>query len=190
MLVGYARTSTTDQVAGLDAQIDLLRATGCTKIFSEQVSSVTVAKREQLAAVLDFCREGDTLVACKIDRLARSTLHLLEIVDLLERKCVALRVLDFAGSELDTKSPSGRMLLTMFGAFAEFERATLLERQVIGIARAKAAGRYKGRAPTARRLSGQVKELRASGMGTAAIAKQLGISRSSAYRILADVPAA
>ena len=190
MLVGYSRTSTAEQIAGLEGQIEMLGATGCTKIFSEQISSVAVAKREQLAAALDFVREGDTLVACKIDRLARSTLHLLEIVDLLERKGVALRVLDFAGSQLETRSPSGRMLLTMFGAFAEFERAVMKERMVAGVQRARAAGKYKGRAPTARRLSGQVKELRASGMGAAAIAKQLGISRSSAYRILADGPAA
>lgn len=182
-LVGYRRSSTCEQVAGYEAQMALLLATGCTKVFGEMVSSV--AQRDQLAAALDYLREGDVLVVCKIDRLARSTADLLGIVATLEEKGVALRILDFGGSEVDTKSPTGRMLLTMIAAVGEFERAAMLERQRAGIARAKALGRYRGRAPTARRLAPQVHELRASGMGASRIAETLGISRASVHRIIA-----
>ncbi len=184
MLIGYRRSSTSEQIAGYEAQEAKLLATGCTKIFGEMVSSV--AQRDQLAAALDYVREGDMLVVCKIDRLARSTADLLAIVAKLKAKGVGLRILDFGGTEVDTKSPTGRMLLTMFAAVAEFERAVMLERQKIGIAKAKAEGRYRGRAPTARRLAPQVHELRASGIGASAIAERLGISRASVHRIVAE----
>ena len=184
MLIGYRRSSTSEQVAGYEAQEDGLRATGCSKIFSEMVSSV--AQRDQLSAALAFAREGDVLVVCKIDRLARSTADLLGIVAKLEMKGVGLRILDFGGSEVDTKSPTGRMLITMFAAVAEFERAVMLDRQKIGIAKAKAEGRYRGRAPTARRLAPQVHELRASGLGASNIARRLGISRASVHRIVTE----
>lgn len=136
MLIGYARTSTVEQVAGLEAQEASLLATGCQKLFSEQASSV--AQRDQLAAALDFVREGDTLIVTRLDRLARSTADLLGIVAALEAKKVALRIQDFGGSEVDTRSPTGRMLLTMFAAVAEFERAIMLERQRVGMTRARA----------------------------------------------------
>lgn len=187
MLIGYRRSSTSEQVAGYEAQEAALLATGCTKIFGEMVSSV--AQRDQLAAALEWCREGDTLVVARLDRLARSTAHLLAIVADLEGKKVALRILDFGGTEVDTKSPTGRMLLTMFAAVAEFERAVMLERQRAGIARAKSEGRYRGRAPTARRLAPQVCELRASGLGASAIAERLGISRASVHRIVSEAAA-
>lgn len=183
-LIGYRRSSCSDQIAGYEAQHAQLAATGCTKIFGEMVSSV--AQRDQLDAALDYVREGDTLVVCKIDRLARSTADLLAIIAKLEAKGVALRILDFGGSAVDTKSPTGRMLLTMFAAVAEFERSVMLERQRIGIARAKAEGRYHGRAPTARRLAPQVRELLASGIGPTAIAARLNISRASVHRIIAE----
>lgn len=184
MLIGYARTSTVDQVAGLEAQEAALAATGCTKLFCEQASSV--GQRDQLDAALDFVREGDALVVTRLDRLARSTADLLGIVATLEGKKVGLRILDFGGSEVDTRSPTGRMLLTMFAAVAEFERAIMLERQRAGVARARAQGKYKGRAPTARRKAGQVAALKASGLGASAIAAELGISRASVYRVLAE----
>ena len=187
MLIGYARVSTTDQVAGLADQQHGLGATGCTRLFVEQVSSV--AQRDQLALALDFVREGDTLVVTRLDRLARSTVDLLGIVATLEAKQVGLRILDFGGTLVDTKSPTGRMLLTMFAAVAEFERAIMLERQRTGIAKAKAEGRYRGRAPTARRQTSRVAELRASGKGASAIAAEVGISRASVYRILSSGPA-
>lgn len=184
MLIGYARTSTAEQVAGLEAQEALLAATGCNKVFVEQASSV--ARRDGLTAALDYVRDGDTLVVTRLDRLARSTADLLGIVATLEGKEVALRILDFGGSEVDTRSPTGRMLLTMFAAVAEFERAIMLERQRVGVARARAEGKYKGRAPTARRKSGRVLALDAEGLGASAIAAQVGISRASVYRLLAE----
>lgn len=184
MLVAYARVSTSDQVAGLEAQYRDLRATGCTKVFAEQVSSV--AQRDQLVAALEFVREGDTLLITRLDRLARSTSDLLSIIATLERKGIALRILDFGGSEVDTKSPSGRLIVTMFGAVAQFERELLLARQREGIAKAKAEGKYRGRVPTARRKMPQIRELKASGLGASEIAATLQVSRSSVYRALAD----
>ncbi|MEA1015035.1 recombinase family protein [Sphingosinicella sp. LY1275] len=184
MLVGYCRTSTAEQVAGLEAQEAQLLATGCTRLFKETVSSVAV--RAQLAAALDFVREGDALVVTRLDRLARSTTDLLSIIETLERKRVALRICDFGGSEVDTASPTGRMLITMFGAVAEFERALMLLRQKEGIAKAKAEGRYKGRVPTARRKASQMREMREAGLSPSMIAHQLGVSRASVYRILSQ----
>lgn len=184
MDVGYCRTSCAEQVAGLDAQRRDLAATGCTKLFVEQVSSVVV--REQLAAAMEFVREGDTLVVTRLDRLARSTTDLLAIVGTLERKGVGMRILDLGGADVDTRSPTGRMLLTMMAAIAEFERTIMLERQKVGVAKAKADGRYRGRVPTARRQSRRVVELHRSGKGASAIATEVGISRASVYRILAD----
>ena len=182
MLIGYCRTSTAEQVAGLDAQRDQIGALECNKIFIEQVSSV--AERPQLQAALDFVREGDTLVVTKLDRLARSTTDLLNIVQKLDAKGVALRILDFGGSAVDTKSPSGRFLLTMFAAMAQFEREVMLQRQREGIAAAKAQGKYKGRKPTAREKSEDVKRLHSEGIGPTQIAKQLGMGRASVYRII------
>lgn len=183
MKIGYCRTSTTEQVAGFEAQEQMLLATGCTRMFREQVSSVAV--RAELDAALDFVREGDTLVVTRLDRLARSTTDLLGIVATLERKGVALRILDFGGSEVETRSPTGRMLLTMFAAVAEFERGVMLERQRAGIAKAKAEGRYRGRAPTARAKAQHVWSLSQAGIGASGIAAELSISRASVYRILA-----
>lgn len=185
MLIGYARTSTAEQAAGLHAQVrDLKDEVGCEKIFSEQVSSV--GQRSQLVAALEFVREGDTLVVTRLDRLARSTSHLLSLVEQLDGKGVALRILDFGGGEVDTKSPSGRMLLTVFAAMAQFEREVMLQRQREGILAAKVSGKYKGRSPTARQKGSDVIAAKAAGVGASAIARQLGISRASVYRILAD----
>jgi DNA invertase Pin-like site-specific DNA recombinase len=183
MLIGYCRTSTAEQVAGLEVQERQLLATGCTKLFREQVSSLAV--RAQLDAALEFVREGDALAVTRLDRLARSTTDLLGIVSFLEKKGVAMRILDFGGSEMDTKSPSGKMLLTMFAAVAEFEVGIMKLRQREGIEKAKAAGRYRGRAPTAQVKARQVHEMRAAGCGASEIAAALCIGRASVYRILA-----
>jgi DNA invertase Pin-like site-specific DNA recombinase len=182
MIVGYARTSTAEQIAGLDAQERDLRAAGCERIFKERVSSV--AQRDQLQAALDFVRDGDTLTVTKIDRLARSTQHLLEIVTFLEGKGVGLKILDFRGETINTKSPQSKLILTMFAAFAEFERGLMLERQREGIAKAKAEGAYKGRKPTARAKADEIKRLDALGMTRDQIARNLGIGVASVYRVL------
>ena len=184
MIVGYARTSTADQEAGLEAQERDLRAAGCERMFSERVSSV--AKRDQLAAALDYVREGDTLTVTKPDRLARSTADLLGIVGRLEAKRVTLRVLSMGGQLLDTSSPTGKLMLTMLGAVAEFERSLMLERQREGVAKAKLEGRYKGRAPTAQAKARDVLYLHGEGLKPAEIVAKLGISRASVFRILAE----
>lgn len=184
LIVGYARTSTYDQQAGLDAQIRDLEAAGCQKMFSEQISAT--AKRQQLQTMIEFVRENDVVVVTKPDRLARSTTDLLSIISALEAKGVGLRVLSMGGTELDTRAPTGRLLLTMLAAIAEFERALMLERQREGIAKAKADGKYRGRAPTARRQAEMVRGLKAEGLRPLDIAARLGISRSSVYAVLAD----
>jgi DNA invertase Pin-like site-specific DNA recombinase len=177
MIVGYARTSTIDQDAGLEAQHRDLGATGVEKLFSEQVSSV--AQRPQLAAALDFVRDGDVLVVTKLDRLARNMGDLIDITRRLEAKGVSLRIL---AMNLDTSTPTGQLMLNVLGAVAQFERELMLERQREGIAKAKAAGKYKGRQATIDPV--KVRELVALGIPKAKVAKQLGISRESVYRAL------
>jgi len=169
-----------EQVAGFEAQLRDLGAAGAEKVFKEQVSSV--GAREQLDQALDFVREGDVFAVCKLDRLARSTQHLLAIVEKLKAKGVALRVLNLG---LDTSTPTGKLMLTMLGAIAQFEREMMLERQREGIAKAKGEGKYKGRAPTARRQSADIHKLAGEGVGAAEIAQRLGIHRASVYRVLA-----
>jgi len=188
MLVGYARTSTAEQEAGLEAQRRDLEAAGCTKLFAERVSSV--AKRAQLEAALEFVRAGDALVVTRLDRLARSVADLLATVARLQAKGVRLRVLQMGGAELDTGTPTGKLMLTMLGAIAEFERGLMLERQREGIAKAKAEGKYRGRVPTARRQAEDVRRLKAEGVRPVEIARRLGIGRASVYRILGEGPAA
>ncbi|TPN59644.1 recombinase family protein [Mesorhizobium sp. B1-1-4] len=179
-LVGYARTSTTDQKAGLAAQQRDLLAAGCLKIFHEELSSVAM-KRPQLDAALGYVRDGDTFIVTKPDRLARSTLDLLQIAKDLEGKGVALRILSL---DLNTSTPTGKLMLTVLGGIAAFERDLMLERQREGIAKAQAEGKYKGRAPTARRQAADVLRLRAEGLTADAVASQLGIGRASVFRIL------
>jgi DNA invertase Pin-like site-specific DNA recombinase len=181
VLIGYARTSTYDQEAGFDAQIRDLKTAGCTKIFSEQVSSV--AEREQLTAALDYLREDDVLVATKLDRLARSVRHLVQIVDDVKAKGASLRVLSMG---LDTDTAQGRLILQVLGAVAEHEREVMLERQREGIAKAKAEGKYRGRAPTAMAKAGEVEALLAKGVAPTEVAKKLGIGRSSVYRAMRE----
>lgn len=187
MIVGYARTSTADQRAGLEAQERDLKAAGCERLFVEQVSSVDVVARTQLGLALDFVREGDVLVVTKLDRLARSVSHLLEITNRLKEKGAALRILDLA---IDTSTATGELLLTMVGAIAQFERSIMLERQREGIAKAKAAGKYKGRKPTARARTDEVLQMNADGVGASEIVRRTGLGRASVYRILKDASGA
>jgi DNA invertase Pin-like site-specific DNA recombinase len=185
MKVAYARTSSLEQVAGLEAQIRDLKGAGVEKIFSEQLSSVD-AKRPQLGAAIDFIREGDVLVVTKIDRLARSVGDLVEIGRRLTVKGASLQVLD---PGLDTGSPMGRLIFNMVAAIAEFEREIMLERQREGIAKAKAEGKYKGRKPTAQAKAEEAFALLKGGMSTTNVAKQLGIGRRSVYRIIGNATA-
>jgi len=179
MLIGYARTSTVEQVAGFDAQVSALTAEGCERVFQEQVSSV--ADRKELEDAIGFARSGDVFVVTKLDRLARNTQHLLEIVQRLESKGVSLKVLNLG---LDTSTPTGKLMLTMLGAVGQFEREIMLERQKEGVAKAKAEGKYKGRKPTAQAKKEEVLALVAQGLTKDAVADKLGIGVASVYRML------
>jgi DNA invertase Pin-like site-specific DNA recombinase len=184
MIVGYARTSSVEQVAGLEAQIKELEQAGCEKLFREQVSSV--GKRMQLEATLDFVREGDVLVVTKLDRLARSVTDLMATIQKLEHKKVGLRVLNLG---MDTHTPTGKLMLTVLGGVAQFEREMMLERQREGIAKGKAAGRYKGRKPIAPERQAEVHRLAALGLTKVSIAKKLDLGEATVYRVLAAAKA-
>jgi DNA invertase Pin-like site-specific DNA recombinase len=159
-----------------------LKAEGCERIYSEQVSSVD-ATRPQLEAALDFAREGDVLIVTKLDRLARSMSDLMAIEAALTKKGVALLILS---PKMETETPAGRLIFTVLGGIAQFEREIMLERQREGIARAKGEGRYKGRAATVMAVSGQIWAFKRAGMGATAIARELGVHRDSVYRILKE----
>jgi DNA invertase Pin-like site-specific DNA recombinase len=181
-LVGYARTSGLDQVAGLDAQIRDLIAARCDVIFNEQVSSV--GERPEFEAALADLSAGDTLVVCKVDRLARSTVGLWSIVERLDRMGAGLRILNLGGEVVDTKSATGKLILTIFAGFAQFEREMMLERQREGIAKARAEGKYRGRAASASLKADEVIQLHRDGWPIARLARKLGMGRTSVYRIL------
>ena len=175
--IGYARVSTEDQDCSI--QEEALRKAGATIIRCERKSGTTTKGRSELATVLDFVREGDTLLVTRIDRLARSLMDLEGIVQALGAKGAHLRATE---QPIDTASPAGRAFLQMLGVFAEFETAIRKERQLEGIAKAKAAGVYKGRKPSV--PVDRVKEMRAEGIGASQIAKELRIARSSVYEAL------
>ena len=185
MLIGYGRTSTEDQQAGIEAQERDLSAAGCDKLFIEQVSSI--GKRQQLGAALDYVRDGDTLIVTKLDRLARSVPDLLNMVARLEGKNVGLRVLAMSGTQpLDTGTAIGKLMLAVIGAVGQFEREMMLERQREGIAKAKSLGRYMGRVPTVRRKADEIIRRKEEGVRPSEIASRLGIGRASVYRVLGE----
>jgi DNA invertase Pin-like site-specific DNA recombinase len=182
MIVGYARTSTSDQQAGLDAQIRDLQAASVERVFSEQISSV--AQRDKLDEALAFMRAGDVLVVTKPDRLARSTADLLRIEADLSARNIGLVVLSMGGERLDTRNPTSKLMLTILAGVATWEREVMLERQREGIAKARREGRYKGRKPTAQAKADVVRALASKGATKAHIAKECGIGIASVYRIL------
>jgi DNA invertase Pin-like site-specific DNA recombinase len=184
MTIGYARSSTTEQEAGYDAQVRDLKAAGCERVFGEKVSSI--GNRPQLDEALRFVREGDTIVVTKPDRLARSIVDLLRIVSDLKARKVGLRVLSMGLSTLDSSNPTTALTLSILGSVAEFERAMMLERQREGIAKAKADGKYPGRQPTARAKSADIVRMAQEGKTRDRIAMELKVSRASVYRVLAD----
>src|SRR5499433_3062219 len=177
MRYGYARVSTTDQA--LSIQEAALKAAGCGAIRAEKRSGATRDGRHELQLLLEFMREGDELVVTRIDRLARSIGDLQDIVRSLKAKGVALRATE---QPIDTSTAAGKCFLDMLGVFAEFETNLRKERQLEGIAKAKARGVYKGRPPTIDAV--KVRELKSQGLGASAIAKQMNIGRASVYRAL------
>lgn len=178
-VIGYGRVSTRDQ--SLEVQLEALNKAGCRKVFSEKVSGTTKQGREQLALCLDYVRDGDTLVITRIDRLARSMRDLQNVAYDLKERGVNLIVTE---QNVDTSTSAGRAFFNMLGVFAEFETDLRKERQAEGIAKAKKAGKYKGRKPTVSIKSNEVLSLIEKGVGKAEIARQLEMSRQSVYRII------
>lgn len=177
VVVGYCRVSSTGQ--SLDVQVEQLRAAGCTKLFEEKVSGTSQQGRDQLAAALDYVREGDTFVVTRLDRLARSMSDLRDIVDRLLAKGVAFKAIQQGA--IDTSTSGGRLMLNMLAAVAEFETDLRRERQMEGIHKAKAAGRYKGRPQSIDQV--RIAEMFDQGLGPTQIARALGIGRASVYRL-------
>lgn len=177
-LYGYARVSTSDQDLTLQTQI--LRAAGCEIIRAEKASGSGRTGRSELQLLLEFLRPGDTLMVTRVDRLARSIKDLQDIVYALNQQGVTLRATE---QPVDTRSAAGKAFLDMLGVFAEFETNLRRERQMEGIAAAKARGVYRGRKPSID--PAEVYRLYTiEKMGATAIARQLGIGRASVYRAL------
>ena len=179
-VIGYARVSTTDQDCAI--QVTALDAAGCHPIRCEKVSGTSRVGRKELEAVLSFIRQGDTLVVTRIDRLARSVADLEAIVGELKAKGAFLRCIE---QPVDTGTPAGKAFLQMLGVFAEFETALRRERQMEGIAKAKAAGVYKGRKPSV--PVEEIKRLATDGVKPSEIAGRLRVGRTSVYRALGMV---
>ena len=179
MLVGYARVSSSGQ--SLDIQNEALAAAGCEKVFAEKMSGRSAKDRIELANAIDFVREGDTLIVTRLDRLARSVGDLHQIIEKLAEKGVGFRCLNQSG--VDTDSSTGKLMMSILCSVAQFENDIRRERQMEGIAKAKAAGKYRGRPasidPT------RVKELHEKGLGASQIAREMNIGRASVYRALA-----
>jgi DNA invertase Pin-like site-specific DNA recombinase len=178
-VIGYARVLTLDQ--DLTIQERVLKAAGCDVVRKEHATGTTTKGRDELRTILEFLREGDVLMVTRIDRLARSIGDLQDIVRALKARGAALRATE---QPIDTNSAAGKCFLDMLGVFAEFEINLRRERQLEGIAKAKAEGKYKGRPASIR--AERVRELKAKGLGASEIAKTLKIGRASVYRVLAD----
>lgn len=178
-IYGYARVSTTDQ--DLTIQLDALKAAGASVIRSEKRSGTTTEGRNELTSLLEFVQAGDVLLVTRIDRLARSIADLAGIVRQLEAKGAHLRATD---QPIDTTTAAGKAFLGMLGVFAEFETNIRKERQLEGIAKAKAEGRYNGRPRSV--PEEEIRKLKAEGVPVPEIVKRLGVGRASVYRALDD----
>lgn len=179
MLIGYARVSSTGQ--DLTVQEEALRAAGCEQIYSEKKSGRHAADREALHDAMKAARTGDIIVVSRLDRFARSTQDLHNLLATLEMKGVGFRCLTQSG--VDTTTPSGKLTLSILGAVAAFEADLRAERQAEGIARAKQEGRYRGRSASIDYA--KVRKLHGQGISPSEIASLLGIGRTSVYRALA-----
>jgi DNA invertase Pin-like site-specific DNA recombinase len=182
-IVGYARVSTGQQDHA--TQVERLKAAGADKVFAEKKSGLD-GKRPELARCLEYVREGDTLLVTKLDRLARSTSDFYGILQGLEAKGVGFKVLD--DSAVDTTSRTGKLVTGILALIAEFETAIRKERQMEGIAKAKAEGRTGGRpallTPEVRDLA---MRLRAEGKSIRAIASEVGLSKATVQKAIAPV---
>jgi DNA invertase Pin-like site-specific DNA recombinase len=175
--IGYARVSSTDQ--DLTIQRERLLAAGCDPIRGEKVSGTGLTGRIELQSILTFIRTGDTLVVTKIDRLARDIADLQAIVRTLEAKGANLQATD---QPIDTSTAAGKCFLSMLGVFAEFETNIRKERQLAGIAKAKAEGKYAGKGRPRKIGAEEIRKLKSEGLGVSEIAKRFDIARTSVYR--------
>lgn len=176
-IVGYARVSSVGQ--SLNVQLDKLKH--CDKIFQEKRSGSS-RQRPQLKACLEYIREGDTLVVTRLDRLARSTLHLCQLADQLEQKQVHLQVLD---QNIHTGNATGRLLFNMLGAIAQFETEIRAERQMDGIQNAKARGIRLGRNKRlAQKERTELRQKREQGVLIKTLMEDYNLSKASVYRYL------
>ncbi len=182
MIVGYVRVSTVEQNEA--RQIVTMEKYKVEKIYSEKVSAKDT-NREELKNMLDYVREGDTVVVHDFSRLARSTKDLLEIVELLNLKKVTLIS---AKENVDSSTPTGKLMLTMIGAINEFERANLLERQKEGIAIAKAEGKYKGRKEIEvdKKFEEAYKKYLNRELNKTELAKELNVSRPTLDKLIKE----
>jgi len=188
-IYGYARTSTTDQNAGLDDQIKRLHTEGCDKVYFEQASATDLGARKEWTKLLQSLQTGDMVVITKIDRAARSIAHMVDITKTMKEKGASIRILDM---NIDTTTPTGTLMLNIFSSVAQFEKDMMLERQRVGIAAAKEADKtkplaqrtYKGRKPTAKNKLDDVRTLLASGKTKQEVADTLNIGVASIYRML------
>lgn len=176
MRIGYARVSSVGQ--NLESQLSALRDASCDRIREEKASAKSMDRKE-LETVLDWLSDGDTLVVTKLDRLARSTKDLLDIAQRIEDKDAGLEILNI---QLDTSTPTGKLMLTMLGAIAQFERELMLERQAEGIAEAKREGKYRGGKPIDQDKLRNAQKLIDSGLSVKAAVKAAGMSRSMYYK--------
>ena len=182
MIVGYVRVSTVEQNEA--RQIVTMEKYKVEKIYSEKVSAKDT-NREELKNMLDYVREGDTVVVHDFSRLARSTKDLFEIVELLNLKKVTLIS---AKENVDSSTPTGKLMLTMIGAINEFERANLLERQKEGIAIAKAEGKYKGRKEIEvdKKFEEAYKKYLNRELNKTELAKELNVSRPTLDKLIKE----
>ena len=180
-IVGYARVSSPEQ--NLDRQTNRLADAGAQKLFTDRVSGST-RNRPGLDAAIEYLRAGDTLLVASMDRLARSLVDLHTLVAELTTNAITVTFLQEGQSYSANPSPTGKLLLGMLGAVAEFERTIIRERQAEGIARAKSRGVYKGRKPVPDQKIEQARQLISQGVPKARVARDLGISRSSLYKHL------
>ena len=185
MLIGYARVSTLDQDTAL--QTDALKAAGCERIFEEKASGAK-EDRPELAKALDHARKGDVLVVWKLDRLARSLKQLVLVLDDLGRRGIGFRCL---APTIDTTTPEGRLLYSITGAFAEFERAIIQQRTRAGLKAALARGRKGGRPKSlsAEDLTKAKAMLRDGTISVASVAKTFGVSRPTLYKHIPEARA-
>lgn len=182
MLIGYARVSTVEQNVGL--QLDALKTAGVERVFVDEGVSGSVSSRPELDKCMEVLRSGDTLVVWRLDRLARSLRNLLELVESLSDRGIHLRSLT---ESIDTSSASGRLVLSVFGALAEFERSLIIERTQAGLAAARLRGAKIGR--PAAMSAGQVEQARTlvgAGHRVPEVARTLGVGRSTLYRVLGE----